>query len=103
MARDVAGLMATLKIATTDVLGYSMGGKVALQLAATRPDVVDRLVLAVTQARPPVTRRFSYRWFTLDVFPRVPKPKSFDPQPTYAYEAQRRASEGFDGQNCSRR
>jgi pimeloyl-ACP methyl ester carboxylesterase len=61
MAQDVAGLMATLQIATADVVGYSMGGKVALQLAAVRPDLVDHLVLAMTDARPEVTRRFSFR------------------------------------------
>ena len=56
MAQDVADLVATLQIATADVLGYSMGGKVALQLAAVRPDLVDHLVLAVTDARPKLTR-----------------------------------------------
>jgi pimeloyl-ACP methyl ester carboxylesterase len=95
MALDVAGLMATLQIATVDILGYSMGGKVALQLAAVRPDLVDHLVLAVTDARPKVTRRFSFRWFMMDVVSKMLR--SVDPQPSYAFEAQRRASEGFDG------
>ena len=95
MAQDVAGLMATLQIATADVVGYSMGGKVALQLAAVRPDLVDHLVLAVTDARPKVTRRFSFRWFMMDVVSKILR--AVDPQPSYAFEAQRRASEGFDG------
>ena len=41
MAEDVAGLIGTLGIARADVMGYSMGGKIALQLAAGHPELVD--------------------------------------------------------------
>ncbi|BDP44415.1 oxidoreductase (plasmid) [Deinococcus aetherius] len=46
MADDVAALLAHLGISQADVLGYSMGGAVALQLAIRHPQVVRKLVVA---------------------------------------------------------
>ena len=46
MADDTAGLLAHLEIDTADVLGYSMGGGAALQLAIRHPGRVRKLVLA---------------------------------------------------------
>lgn len=43
-ADDVAGVMAHLDIAQADVVGYSMGGNTALQLAMRHPDRVRKLV-----------------------------------------------------------
>lgn len=45
MADDVAALLAQLEIAQADVLGYSLGGNVALQLAIRHPEVVRRLIV----------------------------------------------------------
>lgn len=48
MERCVADLLALLDglgVAQTDLLGYSMGGRVALQLAAAAPERVGRLIL----------------------------------------------------------
>ncbi|MGX1808417.1 alpha/beta fold hydrolase [Nocardia sp. NPDC055321] len=45
MADDVADLIAHLGVEQTDVLGYSLGGGVALQLAARNPDLVNKLVV----------------------------------------------------------
>lgn len=42
---DLLALLGALQIARTDVLGYSMGGRVALQLAAAAPARVGALVL----------------------------------------------------------
>ena len=97
MADDVAGLIGTLGIASADVVGYSMGGKIALQLAAGHPELVDHLILGATAVRPPVTRRFSRRWFMMDLVSRIPVLRKADGQPTYAFEAQRQASKSFDG------
>jgi pimeloyl-ACP methyl ester carboxylesterase len=46
MAADVAELLATLGWTSAIILGHSMGGKVAMQLAVTRPDLVKKLVVA---------------------------------------------------------
>ena len=45
MADDVAALLAQLKIPHADVMGYSMGGGVALQIAIRHPQLVRRLVV----------------------------------------------------------
>lgn len=51
MADDVAALMAFLKIEKADVLGYSLGGGVALQTAIRHPEAVNRLVVVSAAMR----------------------------------------------------
>ncbi|WP_159080455.1 alpha/beta fold hydrolase [Nocardia suismassiliense] len=46
LADDVAALINHLQLGKADLLGYSLGGGVALQVAARTPDLVDRLVVA---------------------------------------------------------
>jgi pimeloyl-ACP methyl ester carboxylesterase len=46
MAEDTMALVHTLGIKSTDFVGYSMGGAVALQLAMSHPPLVRRLVYA---------------------------------------------------------
>jgi pimeloyl-ACP methyl ester carboxylesterase len=48
MADDTAALAAHLGIVNADVVGYSMGGGIALQLALRHPALVRKLVLAST-------------------------------------------------------
>lgn len=45
MADDIAALCRYLKIAPADVMGYSVGGEVALRIAIQHPDVVRRLII----------------------------------------------------------
>lgn len=45
MADDVSGLLTYLKIDSADILGYSMGGGVAFQVAVRHPQQVRRLVV----------------------------------------------------------
>ncbi len=46
MAADLAALLEQLGLADCDLLGHSMGGKVAMALALTRPRLVARMVIA---------------------------------------------------------
>lgn len=43
-ADDAAALLRTLEVERADVMGYSQGGGVALQLALRHPELVDKLV-----------------------------------------------------------
>ena len=45
MADDVSGLLKHLKIDSADILGYSMSGGVAFQVAVRHPEQVRRLVI----------------------------------------------------------
>lgn len=45
MARDVAELIERLAAGAVRLVGHSMGGKVAMALALTRPELVERLVV----------------------------------------------------------
>lgn len=52
LADDIVGLLDLLGIERADLFGFSLGGLVATQLAVTRPERVDRVVLAATHFRP---------------------------------------------------
>lgn len=45
MAQDIAELLASLSIESAYILGHSMGGKVAMELALTRPELVSKLLI----------------------------------------------------------
>jgi pimeloyl-ACP methyl ester carboxylesterase len=51
MADDIAALIRELGIVRADVVGFSLGGGVALRTAIQHPDVVDRIVLVSTPFR----------------------------------------------------
>ena len=51
MASDIASAMDALGLKNADVFGTSQGGMIAQYLAIDRPDLVRRLVLAVTLSR----------------------------------------------------
>ena len=48
LAADSAGLLDALGIGPVAIMGHSMGGFVAQELALTRPDLMDRLILSAT-------------------------------------------------------
>jgi len=59
MAADAVGLMDALGVARAHVLGVSMGGMIAQEMAIRHPSRIARMVLAVSFARPdPVRRAF---------------------------------------------
>jgi pimeloyl-ACP methyl ester carboxylesterase len=51
LADDVAALMAQLGLGRCDVLGFSLGGEVALQTAIRHPEAVRRLVVVSSRFR----------------------------------------------------
>ena len=51
LAADLAAAMDALEIRNADVFGVSQGGMIAQYLAIDRPDLVNKLVLAVTASR----------------------------------------------------
>ncbi len=66
MAADIAAAMDVLGITGADVLGVSQGGMIAQYLAIDRPDLVHKLVLAVTLARNnPVVEDTIQSWIAL--------------------------------------
>ena len=51
MARHATAFLDGLGIETCDVLGYSLGGMVALQMAQDRPSIFRRMILVATAPR----------------------------------------------------
>jgi pimeloyl-ACP methyl ester carboxylesterase len=51
MADDIAAFIRYLGLEKADVMGFSLGGAVALRTAIQHPDVVDRLVLVSTPVK----------------------------------------------------
>jgi pimeloyl-ACP methyl ester carboxylesterase len=51
LADDVAALLGYLKISRADLIGYSMGGRVAMQLAVRHPDQVRKVVVISSSFR----------------------------------------------------
>lgn len=95
LALDVVSLLKELGVARADVMGFSLGGLVALELGIRHPDVVGRLVLAAVHARPdgyhaeifdPSTYATSTRMPTADDFAEMvadyarvaPRPEDFE-------------------------
>ena len=66
IAADVAKAMDVLGIKLADVFGVSQGGMIAQYLAIDRPDLVNKLVLAVTLSRNnEVVKNVVNRWIAL--------------------------------------
>jgi pimeloyl-ACP methyl ester carboxylesterase len=95
MADDTAGLMSAVGIEYANILGISLGGRIALSLALQHPASVDKLALVSTSAR--VLPR-GWRFRILGLISSAPILRSKYPQPRYAFIRQRDASTTF---NCT--
>lgn len=75
LANDVAGLLNHLKIDSADVLGYSLGGTVAYQLALLHPQRVKKLVIISS-----VFKHDGWIQAARDIFPTI-TPEMFENTP----------------------
>jgi 3-oxoadipate enol-lactonase len=123
MARDVAAVMEDAGLERAHVLGTSLGGMVAQELALARPELVDRLVLVCTTPGGPeayplpertlvlfanaatLPREEALRLFVENALGEDPEPRlverilahrRVEPQTLEAWQAQAAAGAGFD-------
>jgi 3-oxoadipate enol-lactonase len=100
MAEDTVGLMDALGIARAHVVGVSMGGRIAIELAAEHPARIDRLVLISTAATGTGRLRASLPARILGLAKRLhllPGARELQRQPHYAHHHQLAASTTYDG------
>ena len=71
LADDVAALLNHLKVARADLIGYSMGGAVAMQTAIRHPDKVRRAVIISS-----TFRRDGMLAETLEAFDKLRSPRN---------------------------
>ena len=64
LAKDLAAVMEKLGVTCADVIGVSQGGMIAQELAIGHPELVRKLVLGVTAARPNDTMTDAIRTWT---------------------------------------
>jgi pimeloyl-ACP methyl ester carboxylesterase len=93
MADDTIGLMSATGVERAHVVAISLGGRIAIELASRRPDLVDRLALVSTAAK---VRHNLRRGFVMGVLSRV-LTAGRDRQPRYAFGRQLDASGSYDG------
>jgi pimeloyl-ACP methyl ester carboxylesterase len=92
MARDTLGLMDALSIEQADILGISMGGRIALELTLTHPSRVRRLVLASTSAAGREKIHMSWPMRLMWLLQWIPGMHGKYPQAGYAHRRQREAA-----------
>jgi len=92
MAEDVAGLLKALGLERVNVLGVSMGGRIALQFALAHPQAVNKLLLVSTAPKvtPSWRRRALLALYWLPFF------RGKNRQPYYAFKRQHAASSSYD-------
>jgi pimeloyl-ACP methyl ester carboxylesterase len=93
MADDTIGLMSAVGVAKAHVVGISLGGRIAIELATSRPELVDRLALVSTAAK---VRNNMRRKIVMGLVSRA-LATGGNRQPRHAFEHQRDASTHYDG------
>jgi 3-oxoadipate enol-lactonase len=94
MADDTAGLMQMLGMKQANVLGISLGGRIALELALQHATSVKKLVLVSTSAR--IIKNWRRHFY--GILSSAPIFRSKYPQPHYAFMRQLQASSTY---NCA--
>jgi pimeloyl-ACP methyl ester carboxylesterase len=91
MADDTAGLLEAVGIRDANILGTSMGGRIAVALALRHRELVKRLILVSTAMRP-APKTWRRRLIELEL--RIPFIRGR--HPLYAAKRQLEASRNFD-------
>jgi 3-oxoadipate enol-lactonase len=94
MADDTAELMHALDFQQANIIGISLGGRIALGLSLRHAECVKKLVLVSTSAR--IVKNWRRRFYGL--LSGAPIFRSKYPQPRYAFQRQMQASSVF---NCT--
>jgi len=89
IADDTSGLMNALGFEKANVMGISLAGRIALELALKHRDMVKKLILVSTSARVIRTWR---RYLVFNVARKFFR----DSQPNYAFKRQSEASASYD-------
>lgn len=95
MSSDTAQIMQQAGFNHADIIGVSMGGRIALDLVLKHPEMVKKLVLTSTSARV-IAARGVRPFILFKLLPRLPLFKGKYPQPYYAFKRQRAASKSYD-------
>ncbi len=94
MAEDTAGLLQGLKIKKANVIGISMGGRIAMALALQYPELVKTLILTSTFARRTKDAKLPLRFRIRKLVGREVSGKST--QPYHAFARQFKAARNYD-------
>jgi 3-oxoadipate enol-lactonase len=100
MAEDTEELLKALAIERAAILGISMGGRIALELALQHPERVEKLILVSTSAKVWQNGKRRWRLRLLSFLFSAPIFKGKYPQPRYAFLRQLHASGSY---NCTDR
>jgi 3-oxoadipate enol-lactonase len=92
MAQDSAEVMQAAGFNNASVVGISLGGRIALELALQHPEMVNKLVLVSTGAR--IQHSWARSLLTHTPLQFIYRGKY--PQPRYAFIRQREASANYD-------
>ena len=91
MANDTASLMKELSFNPANIIGISMGGRIALELVLQFPEMINKLILVSTSAKVVHTWR---RYFIFNILHKLSLFR--DSQPHYAFVRQMEASGSYN-------
>jgi pimeloyl-ACP methyl ester carboxylesterase len=96
MADDTVALMNTLGVKKANILGISMGSRIAMALALQHPEMVKCLVLTSTFARKRQNTVKSFLRYNILRRLSIHRTLRKYPQPEYAFQRQLKASGSYD-------